>query len=163
MDSVETAWFRWPWTTYFTFASCHVTINHHDTLHVTSHTKPSCFSAWNIEKLKIQKGQKHQSHWQCQDWWGPSVGLRVPTPHQWCCQFFLLVPSPASGKMPNVQSLCSAQRVLVLMKWGGGHDSQWSMVALNLYLCLCLCLLSDIIQWNPSYLNCLGPTPVHIQ
>ena len=31
------AWFCWPRSTCFSFASCHVTIDHHDTLHVTTY------------------------------------------------------------------------------------------------------------------------------
>ena len=45
--------------TYFSFASCHVNIDHHDTPHVTSRTRPSSrFSACNIEKLGMGLGMK---------------------------------------------------------------------------------------------------------
>ena len=43
----------------FSFASCDVTIDHHDTPHVTSRTKPSPrFSACNIEKLGMGLGTR---------------------------------------------------------------------------------------------------------
>ena len=45
--------------TYFSFASCHVNIDHHDTPHVTSPTRPSSrFSAFNIEKLGMGLGTR---------------------------------------------------------------------------------------------------------
>ena len=55
-DSIEMAWFCWLRSTYFSFASCHITIDHHDMPHVTSHTRPSRFSACNIEKLGMGLG-----------------------------------------------------------------------------------------------------------
>ena len=57
-ESVKMAWFIRPRLTYFSFASCHVNIDHHDTLHVTLHTRPSCFSACNIEKLEMGLGTR---------------------------------------------------------------------------------------------------------
>ena len=48
-----------PRLTYFSFASCHVNIDHHDTPHMTSRTRPSsCFSACNIEKLGMGLGTR---------------------------------------------------------------------------------------------------------
>ena len=48
---------------------------------------PSCkIGTW--PRLGWQKkGQNHQSHWQCQEPGEVQVGLWVPTPHQWCCQW----------------------------------------------------------------------------
>ena len=38
--------------------SCHAIIDHHDTLHVISCTRPSRFSACNIEKLGMDLGTR---------------------------------------------------------------------------------------------------------
>ena len=40
--------------------SYHVSVNHHDTLHVISWTRPSCFSACNIENLGMGLGKRLQ-------------------------------------------------------------------------------------------------------
>ena len=58
MDSVETARFCLPRSTYFSLGSCHITIDHHDMPHSTSHTRPSHFSACNIEKLGMGLGKR---------------------------------------------------------------------------------------------------------
>ena len=55
----KTARFTQSRLTYFSFASCHVNIDHHDMPHVTSHTRPfSRFSACNIEKLGVGLGTR---------------------------------------------------------------------------------------------------------
>ena len=59
MESVKTVRFIRPRLTYFSFESCHVNIDHHDTPHVTSRTRPSSrFSACNIEKLGMGLGTR---------------------------------------------------------------------------------------------------------
>ena len=58
-ESIKTARFIQPRLTYFSFASCHVNIDHHDMPHVTLRTRPSShFSACNIEKLGMGLGTR---------------------------------------------------------------------------------------------------------
>ena len=60
-ESIKMAQFIQPRLTYFSFTSCLVIFNHHDTLHVISCTRPSRFLACNIEKLGMGLGTRH--HW----------------------------------------------------------------------------------------------------
>ena len=58
-ESIKTARFIQPRLTYFSFASCHINIDHHDMPHVTSRTRPSSrFSVCNIEKLGMGLGTR---------------------------------------------------------------------------------------------------------